>query len=359
MKIARSGIIFCVLFLISVLGFATSESKEKSNKKSSMAQRSPSNATTVSNGPAGNATAVGLGASGSNPTLVGSSGNVNSQNTPGTSGVTQAVDDKQNLLNSDNEKVEIINSVEESKNYKGVKKRGSSESPASLFEDEKGFLAGLDYPELQVVPRASDRLQMESQEEKNSIISSYWPIQVSSIALIMAGTMSSGKFKQTNPSDSQKKENQFATQMGTIVGAMWLGGTFYLSHSLSYSKSLPEIKKISGKDKKSLLLKERLSEEALERPAKIASMINTFSVWTNFFLALYINSHSKESIPSYTGFAMGLSFLPFLIDNRIVENWEKHQEYKRKIYAPITRVDFAIDPKSRQLTPLLGMQWNF
>lgn len=328
MKVGRIGIIFSILFLVSVLGMAA-DTVEKNNKRPVTANSG------VRNSAATNTVAPGAATSTASASSV-------EEGTP-----------------SESERVESNNSVEETPSVKGVKKRGASENPASLFEDEKGFLAGLDYPELQVVPRASERLQMESQEERNSFISSYWPVQASSIALIMAGSMSSGKFKQDNPTDAQKKENQFASQMGTLVGIMWLGGTYYLNHSLSYSKALPDIKKVTGKDKKSLLLKERLSEEALQRPAKIASMINNFSIWTNFLLALYINEHSKQGMPSYTGLAIGLSFLPMLIDNRIVENWEKHQEYKRKIYAPITHVDFVIDPNSKQLTPLLGMQWRF
>lgn len=333
MKFGRIGIIFSILFLVSVLGMAA-DTVEKNNKKP------VSTSSGVRSSAASNVTTTGVPTSSATTTAV----------------TTSLVEDANSLQN---ERSETTNTVEETPSVKGVKKRGVPENPASLFEDEKGFLAGLDYPELQVVPRASERLQMESQEERSSFISSYWPVQVSSIALIMAGSMSSGKFKQEDPTDSQKKENQFASQMGTIVGLMWLGGTYYLNHSLSYSKAIPDIKKVTGKDKKSLLMKERLSEEALERPAKIASMINNFSVWTNFLLALYINEHSKQGMPSYTGLAIGLSFLPMLIDNRIVENWEKHLEYKRKIYAPITRVDFVVDPNSRQLTPLLGMQWRF
>lgn len=310
MKCGPVGIIFSILFLMSVLGVAA-DPGDKNNKKPAT---SASSATTSAN----------------------------------------FVEENKTL---ENERSDSSN--DETPSVKGVKKRGASENPASLFDDEKGFLAGLDYPELQVVPRASERLQMESQEERNSFISSYWPVQISSLALVMAGSMGSGKYKQDDPTDAQKKENQFASQMGTLVGLMWLGGTYYLNHSLSYSKAIPDIKKVTGKDKKSQLLKERLSEEALERPAKIASMINNFSVWTNFFLALYINEHSKQGMPNYAGVAIGLSFLPMLIDNRIVENWEKHQEYKRKIYAPITKVDLVVDPKSKQLTPLLGMQWRF
>lgn len=256
-------------------------------------------------------------------------------------------------------------SGEEGNTVKGVKKRGATvpqdnqESPASLFDDEKGFLAGLDYPELQVVPKASERLQLEADEEKSSAVGNYWPVQISAIALMLAGTTSAGKYKEDAPTDSQKKENQFASQMGLLMGGIWLGATYYLDHSLSYRRSLPDIRKINGKDKKSLLLKERLSEEALERPAKTAMMINTMSVWSTFVLAVYINEHSKQTLPSYAGLAMGLSFLPWLIDNRVIENWQKHQEYKRKIYAPVTMINFSVDPSTQTLTPLLGMQWRF
>lgn len=255
----------------------------------------------------------------------------------------------------------------DSESVKGVKKRGSivtgenpsEDSSASLFQDEKGFLAGLDYPELQVVPRASERLAMEAQEERGSFISSYWPVQISAIALMVAGATSTGKYKQLNPTDEQKKENQFASQMGIFAGGLLLGATFYLDHSMSYSKASNELRKITGKDKKSLLLKERLAEESLERPAKVANLISNMSVWSTLALSLYINSQTDQELLRYSGVAIALSFLPWIFDNRIIENWEKHQEYKRKIYAPITKLDFAIDPNSNRLVPLLGLQWRF
>ncbi|MEY4615770.1 MAG: hypothetical protein RJB66_730 [Pseudomonadota bacterium] len=257
--------------------------------------------------------------------------------------------------------------IQESTTVKAIKKRGGSvvgegssdDAPASLIEDEKSFLAGLDYPELQVVPKASERLLMEQQEGRNSFIGNYWPVQISALALMVAGSRAAGQYTEDSPSSSQQKENQFASQMGILFGGMWLGATAYLDYSMSYGKSLSEIKKVNGKDKKSLLLKERLSEEALERPAKVARMINNFSVWSTFTLAIYINSQSKQELPNYAAVAMGLSFLPWLIENRLIENWDKHQEYKRKIYAPLTQINFMVDPTTGRATPLLGMQWRF
>ncbi len=352
MRLTQIGFIFSILMLISILGVAA-ENGEKSNEKKSL---------THSNGVMNTNKQIN-----SNRTpAAASTAPATSANTTSAKGSSSST--VEDLRVEETEKGETLSVAEEAPSVKGVKKRGSSlndsnnapaNAPSSLFEDEKGFLAGLDYPELQVVPRASERLQMEALDEKNSLVGSYWPIQISAIALMVAGANSSGKYAQENPSDSQKSENQFASQMGVLVGAMWLGGTYYLNHTLSYSKALPEIKKINGKDKKSLLLKERLSEEALERPAKVARTLTNLSISTNFVLALYIASHSKQTRPSYAGWAMGLAFLPMFIENHIVENWEKHQEYKRKIYAPITRIDFTVDPTTQRLTPLLGMRWQF
>lgn len=233
-------------------------------------------------------------------------------------------------------------------------------SLGSLFQDEKNFLAGLDYPELQVVPRASERLNLELQMEKTSVVSNYWPVQVAGVGLILAGVTSSGQYKETNPTDFQKKEQQFSTQLSLITGALWIGATYLLDHPTAYSMSQGDIKKITGKDKKSLLLKERLSEEALERPAKMARILNNMVVWSSLALSLYVNEHSSQTgLINYAALAAGLSFFPWLFENRYISNWEKHQEYKRKIYAPITRLDFTIDPQTQKIAPLIGMQWEF
>lgn len=346
MRLVKVGLILSILVLVSILGNAAEGNK--SNIKRSLSSNDGS-------------------VPSSSATLAQTSTLPSNKNVGAPQKASSSLSANDEVKEEVNERGENLTVTEEAPSVKGVKKRGSSlnentnstNSPQNLFDDEKGFLAGLDYPELQVVPRASERLQMEAQDEKNSLIGSYWPIQLSAIALMMAGVNASGKYKDDNPSSSEKSENLFASQMGVLVGAVWIGGTYYLNHTLSYSRALPDIKKISGKDKKSQLLRERLSEEALERPAKVAKTLTNLSIATNFILATYIATHSKQTRPSYAGIAIGLSFLPLLIENHIVENWEKHQEYKRKIYAPISRIEFNMDPHTQQLYPMLGMQWQF
>lgn len=225
--------------------------------------------------------------------------------------------------------------------------------------DEKSLLKSIDYPELQVVPRASERLQMEVQNERDSIVGPYWPVQLSSVFLMVSATMSTGKYKQETPTDAQKAQNQLASQTGTLLGALWIGSTIYLEKTSAYSKGMNEVRKYNGKDKKTSLLRERVAEEALERPAKLAKTVNRLAAWTNLISAIYIAGNTAPSTPDYSGMAIGLAFMPFIFDNRFEESWEKHQEYKRKIYAPLATIDFTQDPNSKKLNPLMALRWEF
>jgi hypothetical protein len=295
-----------------------------------------------------------------------SSGGSNSQTgaTPGASVATSNSVNKVETVAVGEEKP-VLNNNSESKKKSKKKENTEDDKIDEPFEynDQKGILAGLDYPELQVVPRASERLAFESQDEKSRIVSPYWPIQVSAITLIAASFMSKGKYKDNSTdegkNESRKKENTFSTQLALLTGGLWLGSTYYLSHYMSYSESLQDIKKINGKDKKSALLRERLAEEAIERPARVTYLVNTLSVWTTLFCSMYIAGNTTQLSPSYAGLATALAFMPWLIDNRITRNWEKHQEYKRKIYAPLTMGNFDYDFTTKEWRPQLTFNWTF
>ncbi len=48
-----------------------------------------------------------------------------------------------------------------------------------------------------------------------------------------------------------------------------------------YRAGMKAISKYTGKDDRATLTRERLAEEALERPAKTIRVLKHFSVWTN------------------------------------------------------------------------------
>lgn len=228
--------------------------------------------------------------------------------------------------------------------------------------DENDILKTIDYPELQVVPRATERLHLEAQEERDNMISPYWAIQLGAIANIVSGMNSAGKYLEDKDgivTQKAKEDNTIASQTSIAVGTIWLGVTWYANNRLGYLGAQSTIRRVSGKDKKSEIFRERLAEEAFERPAKLAHFLKYAAVATNFVAAVYMDSSSGQDNPNYAAIAAITSLLPLFVDNRLEVNWEKHQEYKRKIYTPVMNWDFKYDQYARNIEPQLTLNWSF
>ncbi len=59
------------------------------------------------------------------------------------------------------------------------------------------------YPELQVVPRASERLRIEAKAEASQWFVQHWTFELSGLATLGVGLTASGRLKE-NLSESQK-----------------------------------------------------------------------------------------------------------------------------------------------------------
>lgn len=228
--------------------------------------------------------------------------------------------------------------------------------------DENDILKTIDYPELQVVPRATERLHLEAQEERDNMFSPYWAIQAGAIANIVSGMNSAGKYLEDKDgvvTEKAKENNTIASQTSIAVGTIWLGVTWYANNRLGYLSANSTIRRVSGKDKKSEIFRERLAEEAFERPAKLAHFLKYAAVATNFVSAVYMDNSSGQDNPNYAAIAAITSLLPLFMDNRLEVNWEKHQEYKRKIYTPVMNWDFQYDQYARNIEPRFTLNWSF
>lgn len=98
---------------------------------------------------------------------------------------------------------------------------------------------------------------------------------------------------------------------------------------------LAEVKRISGKDKRGELARERLAEEALEFASNTTSTLETLSVITNLQPAFTSRLIRLTKTGFYGLLAATTSFLPWLFPNVYHTTYEKHLEYKKKIYAPL------------------------
>ncbi len=218
----------------------------------------------------------------------------------------------------------------------------------------------LDYPELQVVPRASDRLRMEAREEGRGWFYQHWPIQLSGLATLATATYGKGQIRTSDANDTSfNSKAEQVLLVGQIVGAGWLFGGAIWGLRKPYRKGLTEINKIQGKDVRSQLMRERLAEESLESPAKLVKPLRIASVVTNFAVSLLMATYLNDEGRVIAAGAATLAFVPLIYDDPTVYTWEKHQEYKRKIYGPVSSTGFGIDRASQRLVPTTTLTWNF
>lgn len=224
--------------------------------------------------------------------------------------------------------------------------------------DVSKILENMGYPELQVVPRASERLRMEAKAENGSWFVTHWPIELSGLATFYAGYSSKGN-ETENLSSKQKDDRQTIATVAEAVGLAWVAGGILIGGQRPYANGDYHVRKNNGKDERSALLRERLAEEALEKPARTMRILQTVAVITNFTAsaanALYVNDQGKM----VAGVSAILAFLPLMFEDHNILVYEKHIEYKKKIYAPLKSASMHYDPSSKTLTPLTTLTWNF
>lgn len=224
---------------------------------------------------------------------------------------------------------------------------------STTFADDNLF-ANLDYPELQVSPRATERLaQLAEMESKGGPLLE-WTMITSGLATLGAGIKHRGAYKEPDWSDTQKRDSDYASTAGILVGASWVTIGTYMGFNNWSSARLNEARKIPNKDKRGELARERIAEEALEFAADTTSTLETLSVWTNFAASIYITSYASEENRVYGLIAATTSILPWLFPNPYTITYRKHREYKRKIYAPLVGMSF-----NNNLQPMMSWTWNF
>ena len=220
---------------------------------------------------------------------------------------------------------------------------------------DEAILAAIDYPELQVVPRASDRLNME----KDIGMMSWWPYFISGSATLFAGNMHRGKYRDSAASDQTKADSDWAANLGVMSGLFTISAAAYLGTQDYYAEAQANVKKYAkpdgGKlDKRGELLKERIAEEALERAAISAKRMMWSAFVANFLTSGYILTYAQDGTRPLVFASLATSFMPIIFTHRYQQNYEKHLEYKRKIYAPLASVRFDQDKN-----PQMALTWVF
>jgi hypothetical protein len=236
------------------------------------------------------------------------------------------------------------------------KDEGKKEESKKTIPDE----TTLSYPELEVTPRASERLEMEAKNELRTRWLTHLPIQFSALTTIYAATQAT---YVNGISDSAQANYELTKKLAVGVGAGWLALTIgFSAFYRPYFNGYKDVARMPATNKREELTRERIAEEALYAPDSIAVKMKWFSVGTNLLvnLALFNNNSGQSDMPITIG-VLG-SFAPLLFESRWSTIAERHREYKKKIYGPVastTLLPTGGTDRQPSYQPGLGLLWVF
>lgn len=227
------------------------------------------------------------------------------------------------------------------------------------FAAEEQELKSLSYPELEVTPKASERLQMEAKKERGLAWKIHIPLQVSALATLGAGVMANGK-PPKNPTDKEKENNRWASQTAMLVGGGWLVTTVFMAMSYRpYTSGLKETHKLPTGTTREKLTKERLAEEHLYRAGQVASRMKWLSLASNLIASGFVAAHSDETPAIFAGVSGVLAFSPLVFEHHWTEVAEQHRLYKKKIYGPVAQIMPVNEGTQISWVPGLSWQYDF
>ena len=212
----------------------------------------------------------------------------------------------------------------------------------------------LDYPELQVAPRASERLQTEAKREVASPYLNYIPMMTSSTMTFAAG------IAQLSGKDSGKDTSGTSPVVGLVVGGGWLAAEALMIRSYRpYSTPLVEVNGLPKGTLREKLVRERTSEEALESAARMGRRLTLISVVTNFGAGTYMLTKATSGSFAFAAdlITMAVSFTPLIFPFHWQTVANDQHDYKKKIFAPVASATFYKEPGTGNLAPgmLLGL----
>ncbi len=213
-----------------------------------------------------------------------------------------------------------------------------------------------DYPELSVVPRASERLATEAQKEPDRKMTTFLPVQGASLVTLVAGFMSF---------DPQAPGPGLA---GIGVGGGWLLLSTYLAMTYRpYTSGLATVSAMPKGTTREQLTRERAAEEVIKGAGHAGRRLNWLFLLSNFGAAGYMVAMSGKSPAapvSQFGTVLQMasiltSFLPVVFSYHWGDVEDEQAEYKKRIYGPIAQPTLLFDRGTQSYTPGMAVSLRF
>lgn len=226
----------------------------------------------------------------------------------------------------------------------------------SFFFSKLVFGENYVYPELEVTPRASERLQIQMQYEPKYDWTLHLPLQIASLSNLIGGIM------QLSTYDKSVAYGSSSGWAGIIVGGGWLAGSYFLGKQYRpYGKTMEAIAKMPGKSQREQLIRERLAEEGIRAAALSGRRIKWISFLSNLAAAGYmISKVDKKTSTNFVHLiSAAAAFGPLFFPYRWERIYCEQNEYKKKIYGPIASSALFYDSVSNKFVPGLNVSLTF
>lgn len=207
-----------------------------------------------------------------------------------------------------------------------------------------------DYPELAVVPRASERLRIESEREQNQRWTAHMPLAIAGATTLAGGILSEGN-KDKDNNDGVGPKIAIGVGAGWLVTAIWLHTSYR-----PYTSASQEVRKLPQGSMREQLIAERYAEERIAQAASLGRKIKWISFGTNLLASVASASDAeKDSAGMAVSIAaVATSFLPLLFNYPWESIQDEQQSYKKKIFGPVTfSQGFLREPVKNE--PRLGL----
>ncbi len=195
------------------------------------------------------------------------------------------------------------------------------------------FGQNLDYPELNVTPRASDRITIEARQESDSS-SQFWAIQVSSMATFLTSLSASSEL-----SDKAKEDgNEIVPSIGMAVSAGILGISYwYGSHYRPYASSYNKLKAYPRKSKREQLTLERLAEEEINSLKRLGQKLRWVSSFANLSLSIAVAEvvRDESDTSNLSPLSAALAVGSFFVSTHWEDVAQEQEKYKKRIFGPV------------------------
>ena len=217
----------------------------------------------------------------------------------------------------------------------------------------------LEYPELQVTPRASARIAMEAKRELGKSSFGSWPMQTSAALTFLSGVW------QFSEADEKEDPDGHSAIIGAAVGGFWLGINYYLAAVYNpYLAAKKELSTITGNSKRQQLTRERMAEEKIKYLGRLGRKLKWFSFLSNGAASIYMLSKVEKD--SKAEIVQAISIIASLGPLFFESDWERirreQRSYKKRIYTPVVNAGLLpvkVSQSTVKLAPGARLTWSF